>query len=180
MSVIGLCCKKSEGNAGGVQSHVPVQLRQPLQTGWQYMPSASCCLLFLRHVTDHACRLVLPGGTPCAALQRVRLRPAWQGREWGHTALGGRARGRRHPRPDHRGWWISVRLWSFFGAVLALEAAVQLDEKVKKLAMYEVPCNDESEAKLERYGYATRHLSRFTDRHTVRDKRRFSAVQQRR
>ena len=30
-----------------------------------------------------------------------------------------------------------------------------------------------------RYGYATRHLSRFTDRHTVRDKRRFSAVQQR-
>src|SRR5947199_1298237 len=34
------------------------------------------------------------------------------------------------------------------GAVLALEAAVQLGEKVKKLAMYEVPCNDESEAKL--------------------------------
>src|SRR5437588_10497247 len=34
------------------------------------------------------------------------------------------------------------------GGVLALEAAVQLGEKVKKLAMYEVPCNDESEAKL--------------------------------
>ncbi len=34
------------------------------------------------------------------------------------------------------------------GAVLALEAAVQLGEKVKKLAMYEVPCNDKSEAKL--------------------------------
>src|SRR5260221_9568105 len=30
-----LCCKKSERNAGGVQSHVPVQLRQPLQTGWR-------------------------------------------------------------------------------------------------------------------------------------------------
>src|SRR6266581_3745100 len=48
--------------------------------------------------TDHACRLVLPGGTPCAALQRVRLRPAWPGREWGHTALRGRARGRRLSR----------------------------------------------------------------------------------
>ena len=39
------------------------------------------------------------------------------------------------------------------GAVLALEAAVQLGEKVKKLAMYEVPCNDESEAKLEWRAY---------------------------
>jgi len=34
------------------------------------------------------------------------------------------------------------------GAALALEAAVQLSENVKKLAMYEVPYNDESEAKL--------------------------------
>ncbi len=34
-AVFGLCCKKSERNAGGVQSHVPVQLRQPLQTGWR-------------------------------------------------------------------------------------------------------------------------------------------------
>src|ERR1051326_7712667 len=33
------------------------------------------------------------------------------------------------------------------GAILALEAAVQLGEKVKKLAMYEAPCNDASEAK---------------------------------
>lgn len=34
------------------------------------------------------------------------------------------------------------------GAALALEAAVQLGEKVKKLAMYEVPYNDDPEAKL--------------------------------
>ncbi len=34
------------------------------------------------------------------------------------------------------------------GAALALEAAVQLGEKVTKLAMYEAPYNDESEAKL--------------------------------
>ena len=34
------------------------------------------------------------------------------------------------------------------GAALALEAAVQLSENVKKLAMYEVPYNDEREAKL--------------------------------
>jgi pimeloyl-ACP methyl ester carboxylesterase len=34
------------------------------------------------------------------------------------------------------------------GAALALEAAVSLGEKVKKLAIYEVPYNDESEAKL--------------------------------
>jgi pimeloyl-ACP methyl ester carboxylesterase len=34
------------------------------------------------------------------------------------------------------------------GAALALEAAVQLGEKVKKLAMYEAPYNDDSEAKL--------------------------------
>jgi len=34
------------------------------------------------------------------------------------------------------------------GAALALEAAVQLGEKVKKLAMYEAPYNDEREAKL--------------------------------
>jgi pimeloyl-ACP methyl ester carboxylesterase len=33
------------------------------------------------------------------------------------------------------------------GAALALEAAVSLGEKVKKLAMYEAPYNDESEAK---------------------------------
>ena len=33
------------------------------------------------------------------------------------------------------------------GAALGLEAAVQLGEKVKKLAMYEAPYNDESEAK---------------------------------
>lgn len=32
------------------------------------------------------------------------------------------------------------------GAALALEAAVQLGDKVKKLAMYEAPYNDESEA----------------------------------
>jgi len=31
----GLCCKKSEENAGGVKSQFSVQLRQPLQTGWQ-------------------------------------------------------------------------------------------------------------------------------------------------
>jgi pimeloyl-ACP methyl ester carboxylesterase len=34
------------------------------------------------------------------------------------------------------------------GAALALEAAVQLGEKVKKLAIYEAPYNDEREAKL--------------------------------
>src|SRR5207253_7648977 len=34
------------------------------------------------------------------------------------------------------------------GAALALEAAVQLGEKVTKLAMYEAPYNDEREAKL--------------------------------
>src|SRR5436305_4591133 len=34
------------------------------------------------------------------------------------------------------------------GAALALEAAVQLGEKVKKLAMYEIPYNDDREAKL--------------------------------
>jgi pimeloyl-ACP methyl ester carboxylesterase len=34
------------------------------------------------------------------------------------------------------------------GAALALEAAVQLGEKVKKLAMYDAPYNDEPEAKL--------------------------------
>lgn len=34
------------------------------------------------------------------------------------------------------------------GAALALEAVVQLGEKVKKLAMYEAPYNDEREAKL--------------------------------
>jgi pimeloyl-ACP methyl ester carboxylesterase len=34
------------------------------------------------------------------------------------------------------------------GAALALEAAVQLGEKVKKLAMYEAPYNDDREAKL--------------------------------
>src|SRR5207253_6122224 len=34
------------------------------------------------------------------------------------------------------------------GAALALEAAVSLGEKVTKLAMYEVPYNDEREAKL--------------------------------
>jgi pimeloyl-ACP methyl ester carboxylesterase len=34
------------------------------------------------------------------------------------------------------------------GAALALEAAVSLGEKVKKLAMYEAPYNDEREAKL--------------------------------
>ncbi len=34
------------------------------------------------------------------------------------------------------------------GAALALEAAVSLGEKVKKLAMYEAPYNDESKAKL--------------------------------
>jgi len=34
------------------------------------------------------------------------------------------------------------------GAALALEAAVQLGEKVKKLAMYETPYNDDREAKL--------------------------------
>lgn len=34
------------------------------------------------------------------------------------------------------------------GAALALDAAVQLGEKVTKLAMYEAPYNDESEAKL--------------------------------
>ena len=28
-----LCCKKSGRNAIGVQPHLPVQLRQPLQTG---------------------------------------------------------------------------------------------------------------------------------------------------
>ena len=33
------------------------------------------------------------------------------------------------------------------GAALGLEAGVQLGEKVKKLAMYEAPYNDESEAK---------------------------------
>jgi pimeloyl-ACP methyl ester carboxylesterase len=32
------------------------------------------------------------------------------------------------------------------GGALALEAAVQLGDKVKKLAMYEVPYNDDSEA----------------------------------
>ncbi|HEX6557606.1 MAG TPA: alpha/beta hydrolase, partial [Ktedonobacteraceae bacterium] len=34
------------------------------------------------------------------------------------------------------------------GAALALEAAVQLGEKIKKLAMYEAPYNDDGEAKL--------------------------------
>src|SRR5438874_1999643 len=34
------------------------------------------------------------------------------------------------------------------GAALALEAAIQLGEKVTKLAMYEAPYNDEREAKL--------------------------------
>src|SRR5947209_16423347 len=33
------------------------------------------------------------------------------------------------------------------GAILALDATLQLGEKIKKLAMYEAPCNDESEAK---------------------------------
>src|SRR5713226_6414407 len=65
--------------------------------------------------TYHAYSLDPPGGTPCAALQRVRLRPAWPREEWGQPALRGRARGRRSRCPDHRGWWISVRLWSFLG-----------------------------------------------------------------
>jgi len=34
------------------------------------------------------------------------------------------------------------------GAALALEAAVQLGEQVKKLAMYESPYDDDREAKL--------------------------------
>src|SRR5436853_40902 len=34
------------------------------------------------------------------------------------------------------------------GAILALDATLQLGEKIKKLAMYEAPCNDSSEAKL--------------------------------
>jgi hypothetical protein len=47
----GAVLQKSERNAGGVKSHFPVQLRQPLQTGWQQMPPASCCLLFRGHVS---------------------------------------------------------------------------------------------------------------------------------
>ncbi len=40
---------------------------------------------------------------------------------------------------DQRGWWESVRLWSFLGAVLALEAARLLPTKITKLALYEPP-----------------------------------------
>jgi hypothetical protein len=31
----GLCCKKSGRDAMDVKAHLPVQLRQPLQTGWR-------------------------------------------------------------------------------------------------------------------------------------------------
>ena len=65
--------------------------------------------------TDHTCRLVPPGGAPCAALQRVSLRPAWPRREWGQRALRSRTRGRRSRCSDHRGWWVSLRLWAFLG-----------------------------------------------------------------
>ena len=44
------------------------------------------------------------------------------------------------------------------GAALALEAAVTLGEKVKKLTMYEVPYNDEREAKLTWRAYI-QHLT---------------------
>ena len=44
--------QKSEGNARNITSHVPVQLRQPLQTGWRGMSPASGCLLLLRHGSD--------------------------------------------------------------------------------------------------------------------------------
>jgi pimeloyl-ACP methyl ester carboxylesterase len=44
------------------------------------------------------------------------------------------------------------------GAALALEAAVQLGEKVKKLAMYDAPYNDEPEAKLAWRAYI-QHLT---------------------
>lgn len=44
------------------------------------------------------------------------------------------------------------------GAALALEAAVKLGEKVKKLTMYEAPYNDESEAKLAWRAYI-QHLT---------------------
>jgi pimeloyl-ACP methyl ester carboxylesterase len=44
------------------------------------------------------------------------------------------------------------------GAALALDAAVSLSEKVKKLAMYEVPYNDEREAKLTWRAYI-QHLT---------------------
>ena len=44
------------------------------------------------------------------------------------------------------------------GAALALEAAAQLGEKVTKLAMYEAPYNDESEAKLAWRAYI-QHLT---------------------
>ncbi len=44
------------------------------------------------------------------------------------------------------------------GAALALEAAVQLGEKIKKLAMYEAPYNDEWEAKLAWRAYI-QHLT---------------------
>ncbi len=44
------------------------------------------------------------------------------------------------------------------GAALALEAAVSLGEKVKKLAMYEAPYNDEREAKLAWRAYI-QHLT---------------------
>ena len=50
MSVIGLCCKQFEGNAGGVKSHFPVQLRQPLQRGRLHAVSLfyPCADYFLR------------------------------------------------------------------------------------------------------------------------------------
>jgi pimeloyl-ACP methyl ester carboxylesterase len=44
------------------------------------------------------------------------------------------------------------------GAALALEAAVQLGEKVKKLAMYDAPYNDDAQAKLAWKEYIT-HLT---------------------
>src|SRR5437763_8808471 len=44
------------------------------------------------------------------------------------------------------------------GAALALETAVQLGEKVKKLALYEAPYNDEREAKLAWRAYI-QHLT---------------------
>jgi pimeloyl-ACP methyl ester carboxylesterase len=44
------------------------------------------------------------------------------------------------------------------GAALALEAAVSLGEKVKKLALYEAPYNDEREAKLA-WGAYIHHLT---------------------
>src|SRR5438105_12674229 len=39
---------------------------------------------------DHACRLAPHlGGMPCAALQRVRLRPAWPRGKWGQRTVCG-------------------------------------------------------------------------------------------